>query len=103
MSTVRSVISRVRITNKLLSSDNIISDRAVSAELKSSAIKLIRRETNLRRLWSSSTIFNEIPCLEMEQVPLADCCEYKSDRVIARSKYKLPKISEGIYGFLIQW
>lgn len=103
MSTVRDAISRVRTTNKLLSSDNIISDRAIAAELKSKAIMLIRRETNLRRLWSTSTIFNEIPCLEMEQVPLAECCEYKSDRVIARSKHKLPKISEGIYGYLIQW
>lgn len=103
MSTVRDAISRVRTTNKLLSSDNIISDRAISAELKSKAIMLIRRETNLRRLWSTSTIFNEIPCLEMEQVPLADCCEYKSDKLISRSKFKLPKISEGIYGYLIQW
>lgn len=103
MSTVRDAISRVRTTNKLLSSDNIISDRAIAAELKSKAIMLIRRETNLRRLWSTSTIFNEIPCLEMEQVPLADCCEYRSDRLIARSKHKLPKISEGIYGYLIQW
>lgn len=103
MSTVRDAISRVRTTNKLLSSDNIISDRAIAAELKSKAILLIRRETNLRRLWSTSTIFNEIPCLEMEQVPLANCCEYKSDRIIARSKHKLPKISEGIYGYLIQW
>lgn len=102
MPTVRDVISRVRITNKLLSSDNIISDRAVAAELKSKAIMLIRRETNLRRLWATSTIFNEIPCLEMEPVPLASCCEYKSDMMISRSKYKLPQISEGIYGYLIQ-
>lgn len=103
MSTIRSVISRVRTTNKLLSSDNLISDRAIAAELKSKAITLIRRETNLRRLWATSTIFNEIPCLEMIQVPLADCCEYKSEKLAARSKYKLPKISEGIYGYLIQW
>lgn len=103
MSTVRDNISRVRTTNKLLSSDDIISDRAVMRELKSTAISLIRRETNLRRLWSTSSIFTEIPCLEMEQVPLAECCEYKSDKVISRSKHKLPKISEGIYGYLIQW
>lgn len=103
MPTVRDIISRVRTTNKLLSSDNLISDRAVAAELKSKAITLIRRETNLRRLWSTSTIFNEIPCLEMESIALAECCEFVSDRRIARSKYKLPAISEGIYGYLIQW
>lgn len=103
MSTVRDLISRVRTTNKLLSSDNIISDRAVEKELKSSAITVIRRETNLRRLWSTATIFTEIPCLEMEDVPLAECCDYTSERVISRSKHKLPKMSEGIYGYLIQW
>lgn len=103
MPTVRDIISRVRTTNKLLSSDNMISDRAIAAELKSKAIMLIRRDTNKRKLWSTTTIFNEIPCLEMEQVPLADCCEYVSDRVIARSKQKLPAISEGDYAYLIQW
>lgn len=103
MPTIRDIISRVRTTNKLLSSDDIISDRAVAFELKSKAITLIRRETNLRRLWSTSTIFNEIPCLEMETIPLGECCEFISDRMIARSKFKLPAISEGIYGYLIQW
>lgn len=103
MPTVRDMISRVRTTNKLLSSDNIISDRAVAAELKSKAITLIRRETNLRRLWSTSTIFTEIPCLEMVQVPLSECCEFHSPRTVAKSKYPLPQISEGIYGYLIQW
>jgi len=103
MPTLRSVISRVRTTNKLLSSDNIISDRAVEKELKSKAITLIRRETNLRRVWSTSTIFSEIPCLEMIQVPLSECCDYHSDRVVARSKHKLPAMAEGIYGYLIQW
>lgn len=103
MPTVRDIISRVRTTNKLLSSDNLISDRAVGSELKSKAIMLIRRDTNKRKLWATSTIFNEIPCLEMEPVPLTDCCEYVSDRIIARSKYKLPQISEGDYGYLVQW
>lgn len=103
MPTVRDVISRVRTTNKLLSSDDIISDRSIASELKSKATLLIKRETDLRRLWATTSIFQDIPCLQMEQIPLSSCCEYKSDKVISRSIHKLPAIAEGIYGYLIQW
>lgn len=103
MPTVRDAISLVRTKNKLLSSDNVISDRAVEKDLKNNAMTLIRRETNVRKLWSTSTIFNEIPCLEMENVPLSECCALQSDEMISRSKYKLPSILEGIYGYLVQW
>lgn len=101
MSTVREVISRVRSCNKLLSSDGMITDRVIASELKSKAVFYIRRETDRRRLWNTSTIFTNIPCIEMIEVPTAECCEYQSDQFIARSRYKLPKISEGIYGLLI--
>lgn len=101
MSTLRQVVSRVRSLDKLISADNTITDRVIASELKSKAIFYIRRETDRRRLWNTSTIFSNIPCIEMIEVPTADCCDYESDQFISRSKYKLPKISEGIYGLLI--
>lgn len=101
MSTVREVVSRVRSMDKMVSSDNTITDRAIASELKSKAIFYIRRETDKRRLWNTATIFSNIPCLEMIEVPTSDCCDYESDQFIARSKHQLPKISEGIYGLLI--
>jgi hypothetical protein len=101
MSTLREVVSRVRSLDKLVSGDNTITDRVIASELKSKAIFYIRRETDKRRLWNTSTIFSNIPCLEMIQVSTADCCEYESDQLIARSKHQIPKISEGIYGLLI--
>lgn len=102
MSTGRDLVSRVRSLNKLINSDNNITDRLIFKELKSAATLLIKRETNLRRLWNSPNIFTPIRCLEMEAVPLSQCCDYKSPCMVARSKKKIPQISEGIFGLLIQ-
>jgi hypothetical protein len=102
MSTGRDLVSRVRSLNKLINSDNNITDRVIFKELKSCATLLIKRETNLRRLWNSPNVFTVIPCIEMERVPLSECCEYKSACMVARSKKKIPQISEGIFGLLIQ-
>ena len=101
MSTLRQSVSRVRSLDKMLNADNTITDRVIANELKSKAIFYIKRETDKRKLWNTSTIFSNIPCVEMIQVPASECCDYVSDTLIARSKYQLPKISDGIYGLLI--
>lgn len=102
MSTVRNAISSVRSAFKLVSDDNIISDRYIAFELKKTAFKLIKQQTDKRKLWASPNIFTPINCLEMVQVPISECCNYVSNCTIARSKNKIPKIAEGIYGSLIQ-
>lgn len=38
----------------------------------------------------------------MIPVPLSECCEYKHPCVVARSEKKIPQISEGIFGLLVQ-
>jgi hypothetical protein len=38
----------------------------------------------------------------MVEVPISECCEYVDECTIARSKYKLPRISEGNYQYVIQ-
>ena len=102
MSTYRDLISDIRGTHKLLSTDASITDRVIASELRNSALLLIKRETNLRKLWATDTIFTTIPCLEMEEVPVTDCCAIQSDETIARSKNKIPKIAEGSYQYVIQ-
>ena len=102
MSTLRNLISNVRATHKLLSTDARITDRAIAAEIKVNTFLLVKRETNLRKLWATSTIFTTIPCLEMVEVPISECCEYVDECTIARSKFKLPTISEGNYQYIIQ-
>lgn len=102
MSTVREHISLVRATHKLLSADASINDRTIAAELKVQAPPLIKQYTNRRLLWNTDTLFTTIPCMEMEEVPIAECCHYTSHKMVARSKHQLPSISEGNYQYLIQ-
>jgi hypothetical protein len=102
MSTFRKLVSDVRSMHKLLSTDSLITDRAIMSEIKNNAFLLIKRETNLRKLWATDTVFTTIPCLEMVEVPISECCEYVDPCTVARTKFKLPKISEGNYQYLIQ-
>ncbi len=102
MATLRKLVSDVRSMHKLLSTDSLITDRAIASEIKNNSVMLIKRETNLRRLWATDTLFTTIPCLEMINVPISECCDYTDPCTISRSKYKLPPISEGNYQYLIQ-
>lgn len=102
MAIYRKLVSDVRSLHKLLSTDNILTDRVIMSELKNNALLLIKRETNLRRLWATDTLFTTIPCMEMIQVPVSECCDYVDPCNIARTKYKLPRICEGNYEYLIQ-
>jgi hypothetical protein len=102
MSTFRKLVSDVRSMHKLLSTDSLITDRAIMSEVKNNAFLLIKRETNLRKLWATDTIFTTISCLEMTEVPISECCDYVDNCTVARSKIKLPRISEGNYQYVIQ-
>jgi len=102
MSTFRKLVSDVRSMHKLLSTDNLITDRAVMSEIKNNAFLLIKRETNLRKLWATDTVFTTIPCLEMIEVPISECCDYVDPCSVARTKFKLPRITEGNYQYVIQ-
>lgn len=102
MSTLRELVSTVRSSHKLLSTDGLLTDRAIAAEIKNSAFLLIKRETNLRKLWATDTLFTTIPCLQLKEVPISECCEYADECMIAKSIFKIPRISEGNYQYLIQ-
>jgi hypothetical protein len=102
MSTLRKLVSDVRSMHKLLSTDSLITDRVIASEIRNNTLLLVKRETNLRKLWATNTLFTTIPCLEMVEVPISECCEYVDECTIARSRYKLPRISEGNYQYVIQ-
>lgn len=102
MATLRKLVSDVRSVHKILSTDSLITDRAIASEIRNNSLLLIKRETNLRKLWATDTLFTTIPCLEMMQVPISDCCDYQDPCTVARTKFKLPRISEGNYQYTIQ-
>jgi hypothetical protein len=102
MATGRKLVSDVRSFHKLLSSDSLITDRAIISEIRNNRNLLVKQQTNLRKLWATDSIFTTIPCLEMVEVPISECCEYVDDCTIARSKYKIPQLAEGNYQYVIQ-
>lgn len=102
MSTLRKLVSDCRSMHKMLSTDSLITDRVVASELKINALLLIKRETNLRKLWATDTLFTTIPCLPMMEVSLSECCSFVDDCTIARTIEKLPRIAEGNYQYIIQ-
>lgn len=102
MSTLRKLVSDVRSMHKLLSTDGLITDRAIASEIKNNAMLLIKRETNLRKLWATDTLFTTIPCLEMIEVPVSECCDYQDPCSVARTRFKIPSIAEGNYQYVIQ-
>lgn len=102
MATARKLISDIRSSHKILSTDSLITDRAILSEIRNNTLLLVKRETNLRKLWATDTLYTTIPCLEMMEVPLSECCAYADDCSIARTKFKLPRISEGNYQYVIQ-
>lgn len=100
--TLREVVSRVRSTDKLISGDNSINERTIAAECKSEAKVYIRQYANRRLLWQTDSIFTTIPCLEMISVPIGECCSYVSNKMISRSKHKIPSVAESNYDYIIQ-
>lgn len=102
MQTIRQTISNIRGSNKLLSSDILISDRLIASEIRNAGNTLVQRDFDKRKLWQSPNLFTPILCLEMEKVPLTECCEYVGDKEVARSVKVLPQIGEGTWGLAIQ-
>jgi len=102
MATLRKLVSDVRSVHKILSTDSLITDRAIASEIRNNSLLLIKRETNLRKLWATDTLFTTIPCLEMTEVSISECCNYVDECTISRTKFKLPRVSEGNYQYVIQ-
>ena len=102
MATLRKLVSDVRGTHKILSTDALITDRVIASEIRNQSQMLIKRETNLRKLWASDTLYTTIPCLKMKEVPISECCDYVDDCTVSRTIDKLPRIAEGNYQYVIQ-
>jgi hypothetical protein len=96
------VISRLRTENKWISEDARISDRFLYNLALSVSSVLIGREVNLRKLLSSDNLLTYVPCVELERVPLSDCCDIDIECTIRRSKERLPMLLEAKTGYIIE-
>lgn len=103
MHTYRSIISRVRSLFKLVSSDVILTDRVILAEILATNMKLCVQSLQKRSNWSSPNLFTVIACIPMEEVALYQCCNTQSNCTIARSKVKVPQIVDCNYSLVINY
>ena len=102
MTTNRDIVNLFKVQIKEINGDWYASDRAILAELLSVRNLLIKREIDKRKLKDVDSLYTTIPCLEMIEVPLAECCSYRAPCNIRRSKYPLPKVGESIWGYIIE-
>jgi len=102
MSTRRQIVSDLRVDNKFLSSDILISDRFLDRKAFATALVFIKQQTNRRLLFATPNLFTPLPCLEMKSVPIGECCDYASPYMVSKSIERIPKIAEGIFGLLVQ-
>ena len=95
MATIRESISRIRNLFKGSSQDAFITDRLIYSLIKTSAKALIFRDSLKLNIFKNSSLFKEIPCLELIDVDTIDsCCTgIRTACKIKRSKRKLPTIS----------
>lgn len=98
---VKTMISRIRGSNKWLMDDNLVSDRMIYAIAIPKASLLIKQEVNKRRLLNSDNIFTPYECLDLISVDLHECGVDCTGRA-RRSREKLPQLHEGIHSYTIQ-
>jgi hypothetical protein len=101
--TIKDFCSDIKALYKVDNGDVPLNDRLIYYEAMSTALLLIKRELNNRKLTTSSNVFTYLPCITMREVPLAECCDFTSEKTISRSVRKLPKIVDGMNGYAIQY
>jgi|694.fasta_scaffold04632_22 hypothetical protein len=98
---VSKFISQIKSNNKFLFDDNIISDRTIYQTGVSILLTLIKQEVNRKKLLNSDNIFVTIECLDLKETTYTEC-SLPCAGTIRRSVDKLPKLQEGINGYIIQ-
>lgn len=103
MQTVREAISEVRNDLRLNKIDEWVPSKYIHHKLKGTASLFIKREADDRRLQKYLDIWATIECLEMEEVPLIQCCsiDIPNCKMVMRSKKKLPESYSTRYGYAL--
>jgi hypothetical protein len=89
-------ISRVRNVLKAVKEDPFMTDRFLYSLIMKFAKTLIKREELANTIYKYTSVFKEIPCLELIDVDrVEECCAgIKTGCTIKRSKNKLPELME---------
>lgn len=92
MTTVGETISRVRNVLKAVKEDPFLTDRFIYSIIMKHSKALIKREGDVKNIFKYTSLFKEIPCLELIEVDRVDACctGIRTGCTFKRSKNKLP-------------
>lgn len=104
MTTIGSVVSRIRGQVKAEVQDAFVTDRYVYSLIQKFAQLLIRRQDDANKLKKFNAIWKTLPFIELIEVDKveAECTGIQSGCTIKRTKNKLPNMMEGYWGPLIR-
>jgi hypothetical protein len=104
MTTIGETITRVRSVLKAVKEDPFLTDRTIYFAIIKYGQTLLKREDNQYKLMKISSIWTNLPYVELIDVDKVDagCAGIYSDCYIKRTKDKLPKIFDGTFGPLIR-
>ncbi len=92
--TIGESVSRVRNVLKAVKEDPFLTDRFLYSLIQKHSKALIKRESRLENLYKHSSLFKEIPCIDLIDVDIVEACclGVSTGCTFKRSKKKLPKI-----------
>lgn len=104
MGTIGDAISRVRNVIKGVKEDAFITDRFIYQLIWKYAKTLIKRESMMNEIFKYTSLFTEIPCMELIDVDKVEACctGIRTNCTIKRTKEKLPKLLETTMGPVIR-
>ena len=100
--TLRQLVSQVRSMNKLISGDNVLTDRTVAQEINSVNVKYVLQKYDNREALTSPSLFTTLPCIPMVKVDIVECCDVQTNCKIRKSEYPLPPIANSKFNNVVQ-
>jgi hypothetical protein len=102
--TNRQIISDIISDLRAVNLDDKVSKRHILNKLRGFAALFIKRDTDTRRLLNISDIWVDVPCVELCEAPLIDCCniDIPNCKFVMKSKKKLPEVYETFYKELLE-
>jgi hypothetical protein len=102
--TIGESISRVRNVLKAVKEDPFLTDRFLYSLILKYAKTLIKRENQMNSIYKYTSLFKEIPCVELIDVDKVDACctGIRTGCTFKRTKDKLPSLSDWDNGPIIK-
>lgn len=97
------MVSAVRSSLNALNTDVFLSDRYILTILQIVNNKILERHIGRSSVAYSPNLYQTIPCVELERVPISSCGIDLSGCDVARSVKPIPKIFENRFGLFVNY